>query len=157
MSPFRLLAYWSYYNYSRQNTTAEISHVPECWLDFLLIVITSKLVFPLTKWGWYLSHNMSRSTNQNTLCIYGNHSADARSLSTHALFPKNLSYFLWCCFCSAASDNCPWRISFLCLSISPSIRAKAWEPMNERSTPKPSSSSSWLSVMKTLLSIDSLA
>lgn len=63
---------------------------------------------------------------------------------------KGLSYFLWCCFCRAASDNCPWRISLLCLSISPSIRAKAWEPMKERSTPKPSSSSSWLSVTKKL-------
>ena len=63
---------------------------------------------------------------------------------------KGLSYFLWCCFCRAASDNCPWRISLLCLSISPSIRAKAWEPMKERSTPKPSSSSSWLSVIKQL-------
>lgn len=62
---------------------------------------------------------------------------------------RGLPYFLWCCFCRAASDNCPWRINLLCLSISPSIRAKAWEPMKERSAPKPSSSSSWSSVTKT--------
>lgn len=66
---------------------------------------------------------------------------------------RGLPYFLWCCFCRAASDNCPWRISLLCLSISPSIRAKAWEPMKERSTPKPSSSSSWLSATQ-ILSIE---
>lgn len=65
-------------------------------------------------------------------------------LSVHRALP----YFLWCCFCRAASDSCPWRISLLCLSISPSIRAKAWEPMKARSAPKPSSSSSGLSVTK---------
>lgn len=53
---------------------------------------------------------------------------------------QEASYFLWCCFCNAASESCPWRMRRLCLSTSPSIRAKAWEPINERSASNPSSS-----------------
>lgn len=47
---------------------------------------------------------------------------------------RDLPYFLWCCFCRAASDNCPWRISLLCLSISPSIRATKLPESLEKNT-----------------------
>lgn len=53
-----------------------------------------------------------------------------------------LSYFLWCCFWMAASDIWPCRICFLCLSTSPSIRAKAWVPTWPRSDSRLSSSES---------------
>lgn len=87
----------------------------------------------------------SRRLNKRNFVCTEKHLAD---FWLHTVW-TSVPYFLWCCFCRAASDNCPWRISFLCLSISPSIRAKAWEPMKDRSTPKPSSSSSsWFSAMK---------
>lgn len=52
------------------------------------------------------------------------------------------AHFLWCCFCTAASDIWPCRISLRCLSTSPSIRAKAWFPTWPRSDSRLSSSES---------------
>lgn len=52
------------------------------------------------------------------------------------------TYFLWCCFCMAASDMWPCKISLRCLSTSPSIRAKAWLPTWPRSDSRLSSSES---------------
>lgn len=52
------------------------------------------------------------------------------------------SYLRWCCFCKAASDIWPCRICFLCLSTSPSIRAKAWFPTWPRSDSRLSCSQS---------------
>lgn len=115
------------------------------WLNFWLYIY---------RLGTGPSYLVIIEIKQDELCVYRKASSRFQScfLTLHYLTVwTSLPYFLWCCFCRAASDNCPWRISFLCLSISPSIRAKAWEPIKDKSTPKPSSSSSsWLSAMKIL-------
>lgn len=68
-------------------------------------------------------------------------------LCCHSMFQLN-PYFLWCCFCMAASDIWPCRICFLCLSTSPSMRAKAWFPTWPRSNSRLSSSESSAITMK---------
>src|SRR4029434_9552657 len=49
-------------------------------------------------------------------------------------------YFLWCCFCTVASDIWPCRMSLRCLSTSPSIRANACVPTTPKSSSRLSSS-----------------
>lgn len=123
--------------------SSETNHASHHWIPH-----TNRLNFSLCSYrmGTGPSSSVIMKIKQEELCV--SRKASSRPLTSHSLSQQS-AYFLWCCFCRAASDNCPWRISFLCLSISPSIRAKAWEPMKERSTPKPSSSSSsWLSARK---------
>lgn len=148
----------------------QVNHAVKLCSKVILFVKQLRIIsYSSNNYDWHSLRSLSRFL----VCIYckllnkgknGNARKAKANVGNASIHQIRLSlrvwldtYFLWCCFCMAASDIWPCRINLRCLSTSPSIRAKAWFPTWPRSDSKLSSSESstqtddnWLSTYNVL-------